>query len=293
MKCRPTVLWLSILACVGLWSCGPKGNKASNSDEFAEAGKLKDEIKEVTYTFPRPCEIPYMLQASGAEFNQNLVNDRRKADTYGSQSDKAAMNLGVYTADIGYLSSYNKTQESIDYLNACKNLADKLGVTGSFDRTTLEKFETNIGNRDSLCTLLDNSLKKTDQYLKDANNSKLGALLVTGSFVESLFIATGLVKSYDKNMLSEAQKNLILTPLITTILKQKKSVSEVTKMLSSMEQNDPITSIVADFKDLESSYNALNIDEQIKNNKGTLVLTDKNLVEITKKVEKLRGGIVN
>lgn len=293
MKFKSTVLFLAILATVGLWSCGSKGNNGGNSDEFAEAEKsLDDEIKDLAYSIPPPSEIPYTLQATGAEFNQNLVNDRKKADGYGSQSDKAALNLGVYTADIGYLSSYDKTQESIDYLNACKNLADKLGVTGSFDRATLEKFEANISNKDSLAALLDDSMKKTDQYLKDGNNSKLGALLIAGSFVESLYIATGIVKSYDKNLLSEDQKNLVLTPLMRIILNQKKSVSETTRMLSSVDQTDPIPAIVADLKDLESSYNSLNIDEQIKNNKASMVLSDKYLIEITNKVEKLRGDIV-
>jgi hypothetical protein len=36
----------------------------------------------------------------------------------------------------------------------------------------------------------------------------------------------------------------------------------------------------------------LNIDEQIKNNRSDMVLTDKNLVEITKIVEKMRKSIV-
>jgi hypothetical protein len=293
MKFKPAVLFLAILATVSLWSCGPKGKTEEKSDEFNDAKEsLENEVKQLTYSIPPPCEIPYTLQATGAEYNQSLVNDRKKADAYGTQSDKAAMNLGVFTADIGYLSSYGKTQESIDYLNACKSLADKLGVTGSFDPTMLKRFEDNIGNKDSLCTLLDNSMKRTDEYLKQGNNQKLGALLVTGSFVESLFISTGIIKSYDKTILPESQKNLILTPLMTLILKQKKSVSEVTKMLSSVDQTGPIPAIVSDFKELETSYNALNIDELIKNNKGSLALSDKYLIEITSRVEKLRGDIV-
>ncbi len=282
-----------IFACLGLWSCGSKGDKSKNSDEFTEAEKsLKEEIKGLAYSIPPPSEIPYLLQATGAEFNQSLVNDRKKADGYGSQSDKAALNLGVYTADIGYLSSYEKTQESIDYLNACKNLADKLGVSGSFDRATLQKFEANIANKDSLAALLDEAVKKTDKYLKDDSRSKLGALLVTGSFVESLYLATGIIKSYPKDILPEDKRNLILTPLMKVVINQRKSVSEVAKMLSFVEQTGPIPTIVADLKELESSYAASNLDEQIKNNKANLALTDKSLADITRVVEKLRNDIV-
>ena len=293
MKLKLNALLFSLLATLGPWSCGPKGDQSKNSDEFAEAEKsLQDEIKDVVYNIPSPSEIPYMLEATGAEFNQSLVNDRKKADSYASESDKIALNLGVYTADIGYLSSYDKTQESIDYLNACKGLANQLGVIGSFDAEILKKFEANISNKDSLAALLNDTMKKTDKYLQDDNRSKLGALLVTGSFVEALYISTGLIKSYPKNILPDDKRNLVLTPLMGVILKQRGSVSEVTKMLGAVDQTGSIPTLVADMKELEKSYAALNIEEQLKNNKANMALSDKNLADITKVVEKLRADIV-
>jgi hypothetical protein len=45
---------------------------------------------------------------------------------------------------------------------------------------------------------------------------------------------------------------------------------------------------VSDLKALEAAYNGLNIEEQIKNNKANLVLSDKNLIEVTTIVEKMR-----
>ena len=93
-----------------------------------------------------------MLQTTGAEFNESLINPRDKADQYASITNKAALNLGVYAADIGYLVSYDKTQEAIDYLNAAKALADGLGVIGSFDLEVLNQFEKNLSNKDSLST---------------------------------------------------------------------------------------------------------------------------------------------
>lgn len=293
MKFKLTGLLLSLLACFALVSCGPKGDKEKNSDEFADAEKsLKEEIKDIAYNVPPPSEIPYLLEASGAEYNQSLINDRKKADSYKSQSEKAALNLGVYTADIGYLSSYGKTQESIDYLNACKSIADNLGVSGSFDRATLEKFESNISNKDTLAALLNDAMKKTDKYLKDDSRSKLGALLVTGSFVESLYISTGIVKTYPRDILPDDKRNLILTPIMRVIIDQKKSVGEVTRMLGAVDQTGPIPTILADLKSLEASYAALNIDEQIKAGKPHLVLTDQTLADITKTVEKIRTDIV-
>jgi hypothetical protein len=291
---RLSIILLTFLAIVGLWSCGDsKKEQDQNSTEFNDAEEsVKEQIKGLVYGIPSPSEIPYLLQRTGAEFNQSLLNDRKKADSYGSRSDKAALNLGVYTTDIGYLSSYDKTQEAIDYLNAAKKLADNLGVIGTFDTEVLKSFESNIANKDSLASILDKAVKSTDKYLQDDSKTRLAALLLTGSFIEGLYISTGLIKSYPKDILPDDSRNLILTPLITVILNQEKSVDELAKMLASIDQAEPIASLSKDVQDLQASYRALNIEEQIKNNRSDLVLTDKHLSEITTIVERIRKSIV-
>ncbi|HMG90435.1 MAG TPA: hypothetical protein VK589_10250 [Chryseolinea sp.] len=285
---------LSALIAIGLASCGPSSsNKEKDSPEFNQSDSLQGQIEDLIENMPSPTEIPYMLQITGAEFNEGLINPRTKADQYASITNKAALNLGVYAADIGYLVSYDKTQEAIDYLNSAKTLADGLGVIGSFDLDVLNQFEKNISNKDSLTRLLDRTVKKTEDYLQDDNRNKLSAMIVTGSFIEGLYISTGLVKTYPKDLLPDDAKNLILSPLIRVVLDQKKSVSELLKMLGAIEQVDPVTTIVADLKALEAQYAALNIEEQIRNNKANLVLSDKNLVEITNIVEKIRKNITD
>lgn len=289
-----TYFSFSALAAIGLASCGTSStDKDQNSSDLEEADSLETHIEELVYNIPSPSEIPYLLQSTGAEFNESLVNPRNKADQYASRTDKAALNLGVYAADIGYLSSYDKTQEAIDYLQSAKSLADGLGVIGSFDVEVLKQFEANISNKDSLTRLLDRTIKKTQIYLADDKRNKLSAMVVTGSFIEGLYISTGLVKSYPKDLLPTDAKNLVLTPLIRIVLEQKKSVSELNKMLSSVEGSESIASLTTDLKALEAQYQALNIEEQIRNNKANLVLTDKNLVEITNIVEKLRKSITD
>jgi hypothetical protein len=284
---------LAIATAFFIGSCGSSNKESNqNAEEFKQAEEsLKDQIQDVVYNIPSPSEIPYLLQQTGAEFNQSLLNDRKKADQYLTRNDKAALNLGVYAADIGYLSSYDKTQEAIDYLSAAKKLADNLGIIGSFDTDVLKKFEANISNKDSLASLLNQSVQKTDKYLKDDSRNKLAALMITGSFIEGLSISTGLIKSYPKDLLKDDQRNLILTPLMRVILEQEKSVDELVKMLGTVEQSDPVTGLQADLVSLQASYRALNIDEQIKNNRSDMVLTDKNLVEITKIVDKMRKSI--
>src|SRR5688572_21584643 len=242
---QPIYFFLSLILAAGLGACGSSSeDKSKNSDEFDQASEtLKEQIEEVVYNIPSPSEIPYLLQATGAEFNESLLNDRQKVDQYSTKNDKAALNLGVYVADIGYLTSYDKTQEAINYLTACKTLADNLGLIGTFDSELGKQFEQNIANKDSLAHLLDRTIKQAQAFLVDDNRNKLASLIVTGSFIEGLYISTGLIKSYPKNILPEDSRNLVLTPLMRVVLEQRKAVTQLLKILSSVEQTGNIGTI--------------------------------------------------
>ncbi|MGC4021304.1 MAG: hypothetical protein QM734_04855 [Cyclobacteriaceae bacterium] len=63
-------------------------------------------------------------------------------------------------------------------------------------------------------------------------------------------------------------------------------------MLGTVEQSEPVVSILADLNSLDASYRALNIEDKIKNNQADQILKDKNLVDITSTVEKLKKSIV-
>jgi hypothetical protein len=277
---------------LGAVSCSTP-NKENASEDFQRAQEdLKGQIQDVVYDLPSPSEIPYLLEATGAEFDETVLNDRSKADKYLSRNDKAALNLGVYATNIGYLSSYDKVQEAINYMNAARKLADNLGVTGAFDAQLVKRFESNLGTKDSLAYLLNETVKKTESYLKDDDRARLAALILTGSFVEGLYISTAVVKSYPKDILKEEDRNLILTPLIRIVLEQKKSVSDLLTMLKTLEQTEPVGGLVASLEMLEKTYQDLNIEEQIRNNQGDLALKDENLVSITAQCAKIRQSIV-
>lgn len=294
MKLQQPLLGLFMaMIILGLASCSKSGeDKSQNAQEFDDAqSSMEDQMEE--FKIPPPSEIPYLLQASGAPFNSGLVNSRDKVDQYTAQNDKAALNLGIYAADIGYLTSYDQTQQAIDYLAACKTLSDDLGLIGTFDAELLERFESNISNKDSLTHLLDETMKESRKYLQDASRRQLSSLVMAGSFIEGLHIATGLIKSYPKDILPEDNRNLVLTPIMRVVLDQENSVSEMIRMLESAEKTETVDAIRADLKTLEETYQKLNIDEQIKNNRADLVLSDKNLEGITNVVEKIRSRVTD
>ncbi len=284
-----------ILLFVGLSSCesNKKDEQDKNAEEFDQAGaELKDQIQEVVYEIPSPSEIPFLLEATGAEYNSSLIHDINQANRYTSINDKSALNLGIYATDIGYLVSYDKVQESLTYMGTAKKLADNLGITGSFDVSLVKRFEENLSRKDSLSYLLNETIQNTENYLRDDNRNKLAALIVSGSFIEGLYISTQLIASYPKDILPEDSRNLVLTPLIRVVLEQQKACLDLTKMLENVESSNPIDELLANMNLLNKSYAALNIAEQIKNNRADLVLSDKTLTDITLRVADMRASII-
>ncbi len=292
MKLKLNTLLFSVLSLVILSSCGSGPKK-----ETIELPKTLD--KQITdlisADFPKPSQIPYEIEATGADYNQSLINGRENIENYLAQPDKSALNLGIYAADMGYLVAYEKTQESLDYFSLCKRIADELGIMGSFSPEMVQKVESNMGNRDKLTDILDSAVNDASKILNNNSQSKLGAMIVTGSFVESLFLATGIIKTYPKTTFANpAQKMQVLTPLIKLIIKQRKSVSEVITMLKKVDQTENVTKILNDFSELEASYAALApLEEQIKKGDPNLTFNDETLAGITKTIEKIRADIVN
>lgn len=287
---------LVTLLIVIVASCGQKAaeeSKENNASEFEQAEtEVKDQVETLVYDIPSPSEIPFMLQATGAEFNETLINNISNIDSYEITNDVAAMNLGVYATDMGYLISYNKVQEALNYLTSAKNLADHLGVSASVNVELLKRFENNLGNIDSLSYLLNDAIQETDNFLKDDNRNRVAALLISGSFIEGLYISTELIRTYPKDLLPDDTRNVVLTPLVRVILEQQRSLSDLIKLLETIDQSTPVGDIKGELLELKVLYEALDIQKKIKGSDASTVITDETLISITEKVNAIRTGII-
>ena len=72
--------FFSALIAIGLASCGQSpSEKDKNSSEFPDRLiACKDNLKNLSINMPPPSEIPYMLQTTGAEFNESLIKPSRQ-----------------------------------------------------------------------------------------------------------------------------------------------------------------------------------------------------------------------
>ncbi len=249
----------TIAAISTLWiSCGSddvdsEANNTPQPDaahkEISADTKVRiEKTQKIFYSVPSPAETADMFKKAGLEYNKDILNPYNNVSKYATQFSKA-VNLGVYGADLSYANIFEQTQESMLYMNCAKKLADELSVSGAFDAATMERFEENINNKDSLLSLISDTYWIIDDYLKENDQEETAALIIVGGWVEGLYLGAA--------MLTE---NMTNQELMQRIAEQKYSFENVMGLLNSFENNDNINKIKELMKPLEDAFAQVNLD---------------------------------
>lgn len=299
MKFKAIKLSAAVLAfcSVNLLFTGCGGNNDADSDD-AETEKVDStktnifKVDNTLFSVPSPIQTSLLIKKSGANYNKSMLNPVKNKSSY-STTNKKALNLGVYGADLGYVTIYEQTQDAIGYLQAVQSLANEIGVSGAFDQALMKRFETNLGNRDSLLSLVSVAYRSSDAYLKNNDRKDVGALILAGGWVESLYFSVNIAKE-SKNQ-----------EVINRIGEQKTSLENLIKLLTPYynqegytEFIDGLIDLAYDFDGVQSRYNYVKPTVDVKNkittinSKTDVIITDEQLKAISEKVQNLRNQII-
>ena len=203
------------------------------------------------------------------------------------------MNLGIYGADLGYVTIYDQTQDAIGYLNSAKKLADELGVSGAFDTQTIERFSKNLGNKDSMLVLVGVAYRSSDAYLKNNDRSDVSGLVLAGGWLESLYFATNVYKTKPNEDVKRR------------IAEQKSSLQSLIKLLTQFYSQPEYTEFIDNLNDLSTVFDGVEFkytyekpttdaDKKLTtiNSKSEVKITPEQIETITQKVKSIRSQIV-
>jgi hypothetical protein len=199
------------------------------------------EIDGKVFSIPSPIQTALLIKKTGANYNKDVLNEPSKVTKY-STNFKKAINLGVYGADLGYVTMYDQTQDAISYLTAVKSIADDLGVSSAFDLELVERFEKNIGKQDSILVLVSDAYKASNRFLKENQQNDMGSLILAGGWIESLYFATVTASSSSNE------------DLIKRIGEQKTTVYNLIKLLTPYYNKPEVTVLVDHLMDLNEIY---------------------------------------
>lgn len=296
MRMKP---WPVLLALTALFAaCGgdrPEQDTLTVGTDTTAAGEddRMRKTKKIFYNIPSPMETAGLMKDAGAEYDSRILNDVKNVDRYTSAS-KQALNLGVYGADLSYTSVFNHTQESMFYTSCSKKLADRLGVSHAFNDSTIEVMQKHQNDREALLDVISETYWDVDAYLKENDRENISALMVTGGWVEGLYIATQVAA-------------IKATPeLRQRIAEQKLSLSDLSGLLNGYTTPDPaLDAVKADVAELTAAFAGIELPQgdgaTTQENGVTVVggsaapatLTDAQLAVIREKVTAIRNNYIN
>jgi hypothetical protein len=278
-----------------LVACGSDKKKDTDAAKEFDAAQeqLKENVDKAIRDIPPPAEVPYIIQSTGADFNPNIINDHKRYESYTISAKKAAFNLGIYATDIGYLSSYGKTQEALNYMDVCLKLTETVGAQDAIDFAVLERFEKNLSNPDSLANIIDAVIENSDSYLQANDRNNIAALMIGGTFIEALYISTQIIDTYPRDLLPDDMRLQVLSPLVLMLVKQKESLKDVIDLLESVDdKEDWEIATINSLNELYDNYTKFDPMGKIQAGRGNEVLNDEVLSRLTNQVDSIRTNIV-
>lgn len=288
---------ISLCALLIVASCGgPKENQEDVASDvtFSEAEqKLISDISKVISDLPPPSIVPNTLMKIGTEYDPDLVNSIEKIEEYQTDEDKAAMNLGIYATDVGYQVAYSQVEESLSHMEALQRLAETVGVSTAFDVSLMEKYEKSMTDPDSLASLLNSTMLLAEQRLESSDRLAMAGLVLTGSFVEGLYLVIKIIEDYQDGSLTEQQRNEKLQPLVKIILDQREPLSDVIELMKDIPNHDGVLSMISELEILRVLYDGdLKDIEDAMGGDPNYVIPPDMLINITSEVKRIREAIV-
>ena len=254
-----------------LSGCNTAQQKKDETKESTDVKSTKETVIEELSGYPIPSsfELTELIYESGAPYILSLANEPEKAGDYITQKDKA-LSLGVYGADLCYASTYMMRQRTMLFLEASKTLINELGISTPFNINYAERVESNLDKRDSLISIVSESIYDTWDYLIGNKQDVLARLVACGSWIEGIYITANI-----------AQTSIDPTEILEILAKQKNSLNKIVVMLEPVKDIDDVTIVFKGLFDLQNIY------EDVGD-----ALTPDQLDKVSKRITTLRTAII-
>ncbi|MDE0471287.1 MAG: hypothetical protein OXH57_05050 [Ekhidna sp.] len=291
MKSTVKVISLVIIICFIFTNCSSSSRRSKKAQLKAAEEEIIHDVEQLLEVLPPPSLVPFALKSIDAEFDEKHINSLEKMEAYKGDTDKMALNMGIYASDISYLAAYGREDDCINYLKASYKMAEELSDSAIYDQSHLDEFRTHIMNRNEkeIYRLLAKLFVETSVQIEKDHYLTMAGLALTGSFVEGLYQAVITLESYDD---SEESKKL-LEPLVKTVLGEEKAIRDLIQVLRDLPFDDTISEMRFELGILDEFYKGdlKEIEEKMSGNPDFIVSKDM-MKDITTEVKRIRSSIV-
>ena len=282
------VISISFIAC-------NNGGNTNTDEDFSDLddGFTQSDDKQTYYLIPSPEGLFGFIRDGNLKYSKEVLNSTGNIDKYIDTRSKE-LNFGIYSADLAYVASFNKYQESVDYLNTVRTLSDDIGISTVFDENLIGRIDNIIDNKDSLLRITSDSYLSIVRYLESSNRKKSLALIVTGGWVESIFVVSSMIDNYeqDENVIQLLADQKLVVENLMSYLDQNKHDDNIQRTINDLK---PLSKVYASLesKAIEKSHDTKKEDDGkiVVGGSSKIVMTKEQFIDLKKEISDLRNKI--
>ena len=255
----------------------------------------EDAINELIGSFSSPVEMAALMSSLEVPFSKKYLIDPTVTEDY-DLNNKKAFALGVLSADLGYLNVYERSTLIVEYLSAIKRLSDDLKVSQFFDFSSFKRIATSNDNIDSLLFLSVQSFRQMDEYLRESSKSNLSLLIISGVWLEGLYLLTQVAdQESNQQLIDRIGEQKVLFNMLYPVLK--------------IYSDDPyFENFVTELQGLQNIFEEISITYEkgdpetvvldghvtiIQHETSIIEITDEQLKQIILQTKKIRSKQIN
>jgi hypothetical protein len=247
---------LPIASVLCLTNCGnaehDQAHESATENNSVESSALNDTTKFkfdfAIANIPSPANRMQDIVALGIPYDNSFLHNSKQVGAYSTEFKKG-INMGIYNMDMAYAMMNNAGQDVLNYLKTIIQLSDALGMQSSINSMVGKRFESNIDNKDSLFTVWDDILVKSDVYLRNNQRVQTAATVFTGSWLESLYLSC---KAGDK-----LQDPVLREKIRTNLWEQRFHLGNLVKLLQDFKSDKDIQSLLAELEPIHAEIVAI------------------------------------
>ena len=260
-------------------------------DNMIDSMNVAVGINGKIFIIPSPIQTAVLIHKSGALYDKGILNGTKKSNSYSTKFHKC-LNLGIYGADLGYTTLYNQTQDAFVYFKVTNLLATDLGLSNAFDKNFIERFQKNLGKKDSMLVLVSAAYRSSNDFLKNNDRSEEAALIIAGGWIETLHFAIHAMRVKGNEDVKRR------------IAEQKNTLDNLISLLSAYQGNEEYSELLQKLNDLKSEFDKVQYkyvyqqpvtDEVVKTttvtSKTEITITPEIIQGIGEKIAAIRGLI--
>lgn len=286
-------LAFALLGCGG-GADGAKdaATKADSLDTVAQqSGASLMKVGGKLFSIPSPVQTALLIRKLGLPYEKALPMPTDAAEKMASKAQRA-LALGMYGADLAYVTVHKDGQRALMILQTVHQISDKIGIANAFDQELMEGFKKSLNNEDSLLRFSGTAFRAADRYLKNNNSDDVSALVLTGGWIEGMYLT-----------LSGANEKSDVA-LTNRLGEQRRTLENLISLIENSDTEKSQAGLVAGLKDVLSAYAGVSISYEFQppstdiakkttyvNSVSTVTMTAEQFKAIASKVRALRDTI--